>query len=81
MSTETNISSQIETLKKSLKARDVDNQKLHSDVKATQEKLQKSEKSKQVLISSIVKLQDIVSSRLSLRRMCNDGYSRLAIPP
>ena len=61
MSPETSISPQIETLKKSLDARDADNQKLRSDVTAAQEKLQKSEETKQVLLSSIVKLQDIVS--------------------
>lgn len=53
-------SSQIESLKQSIKAREEDNQKLQSDLKATQEKLQKSEETKEVLVSSIVKLQNIV---------------------
>lgn len=60
MSTETNMSPQIETLKQSIEAREEDNQKLRNDLKATQEKLQKSAETKEVLISSIVKLQDIV---------------------
>lgn len=54
------ISPQIETLKQSLKACEADNQKLRGNLKATQEKLQKSEETKEVLLSSIVKLQDIV---------------------
>ena len=58
--TEVNISTQIEILKQSIKAREEDNRKLNSDLKATQEKLQKSEETKEVLVSSIVKLQNIV---------------------
>jgi outer membrane murein-binding lipoprotein Lpp len=60
MSTGTHISTQIETLKQSIETREEDNQKLRSELKATQEKLQKSEERKEALISSIVKLQDIV---------------------
>jgi hypothetical protein len=54
------LSTQIEVLKQSIKAREEDNRKLQSDLKATQEKLQKSEETKEVLASSIVKLQNIV---------------------
>ncbi|KAF8807520.1 hypothetical protein BYT27DRAFT_7189593 [Phlegmacium glaucopus] len=50
---------QIETLKQSLDAREADYQKLRGNLKVTQEKLQKSEETKEVLLSSIVKLQDI----------------------
>lgn len=49
----------IETFKQSLEAREADNQILRSDLKATKERLQRSEESKEVLLSSIVKLQDI----------------------
>ena len=54
------LSAQIEVLKQSIKAREEDNRKLQSELKATQEKLQKSEETKEVLASSIVKLQNIV---------------------
>lgn len=66
MSTETNISTQIEALKQSIETREEDNQKLRSELKATQEKLQKSEERKEALISSIVKLQDIVHFQTSV---------------
>ena len=54
------LSAQIEVLKQSIKAREEDNRKLQSELKATQEKLQKSEETKEVLASSIVNLQNIV---------------------
>lgn len=60
MWTEANISTQIETLTQSMKAQEEDNQRLRGELKVTQEKLQKSEETKEVLVSSIVKLQDIV---------------------
>lgn len=82
MSTEANTSTQVETLKQSMKAREDDNQKLRGELKVTQEKLQRSEETKEVLVSSIVKLQDIVRflELLCFSMMCNHGYSRLAIP-
>lgn len=58
----------IETLKHLTEERDVDNQALRQELAMTRERLQKAEESKKLLLASIVKLQDIVSSKLPLFR-------------
>jgi hypothetical protein len=56
----------IETLKHLTEEREADNQGLRQELAITRERLQKAEESKKLLLASIVKLQDIVSSKLPL---------------
>jgi hypothetical protein len=56
----------IETLKHLTEEREADNQGLRQELAITRERLQKAEESKKMLLASIVKLQDIVSSKWRL---------------
>jgi hypothetical protein len=56
----------IETLEHLTEEREADNQELRQELAITRERLQKAEESKKMLLASIVKLQDIVSSKLPL---------------
>ena len=51
-------------LKHSAKEGEAASQELRQELAITREKLQKAEESKKLLLASIVKLQDIVSSKL-----------------
>jgi len=56
----------IETLEHLSEEQEADNQGLRQELAITRERLQKAEESKKMLLASIVKLQDIVSSKLPL---------------
>jgi len=56
----------LETLKHLTEEREADNQGLRQELAITRERLQKAEEKKELLLASIVKLQDIVSSKYPL---------------
>jgi len=56
----------LETLKHLTEEREADNQGLRQELAITRERLQKAEEKKEFLLASIVKLQDIVSSKYPL---------------